>query len=351
MPARIQELAAAIGFEKQAALQTALAAGSLWNLGIDAAPTIIPRLNRESNAKFFGKGHPFATRLYPTSLDTGVELSNFLTSQHWAQVVGFAPGVFTESGPAAGAYQYVGTPAMADPVTNGIEMAATTIVGGIRQNTGGELLDMALVGMVCTGFTLTFERGPGLANSKLVSRWAGCGKYANNSGIAIPAQYAEERIGSGSAITLLINGVNYITLKNFVRLELQYDNGFSPDSGYYLGSGQQDGFDLRGRMRYGDPVISVRWSVEGETGLTELADLVSGTEYSMEVVLRGSLIAGSTYHTVGFLIDNAFSNNVEQEDVDGYFGLGITTEPKFDGSTGPIVLTAITDKTGIGAEE
>ncbi len=216
------------------------------------------------------------------------------------------------------------------------------MVAGVRAGTGGEILDIAAIGMICNGFSLRFQRGPGLQNTQLTSEWVGCGKFSNNSGIVIPALADEVRLGSGSATTLTINGVDYLANARFVDGEFQYQNNLSPDSGFFLGSGQQSGFDIRGRMRMGRRTMSLIWTVELEPDSSELADLIAGTGGSTTIKIdaggghSAQLFMPSTQHKALSLVE-----------ADGYVAARVETDILGDDSLGPLVITAVTDKTGI----
>jgi hypothetical protein len=355
MPGRSHELKIGIGFNKQtgtgtaaatvAQLQTALSAGNLWNLGLNAFNAPFPQFKQEDDADFYGKGHEWVTQVFPTSIEAPWEWPYFLTSQNFAQVIAFALGKVTESNPATGAYQYVVTPM--DPVTDGVNLPATTIVAGIREGTAGEILDMALVGVACDGFTLKLQRGPGLQNSSLVSRWVGCGKHVNNSGIAIPSRTVETRLGAGSATAITINGVNYITNARFVDMEFTFANNIIP--GYFPGSGSQSGFDIAGRVRYGKRTASLIWTVELESDSAELTALLAGTTGATTVTLQGDLITGSTYHKAQIFLPQTRHKGFSMTETDGFVTARIETDIEYASSYGPMVLTGITNKTGIGS--
>lgn len=356
MPARSQELKIGIGYHKQTGtgasgttptqLQTALTAGSLWNLGIGTFSAPFPQFVKESDADFFGKGHEWVTQVFPTSIDAPFERTFHLTSQNFAHVACFAFGSQTKSGPAAGAYQYICTPM--DPVTDDVNLPATTVVGGIREGTGGEIIDMALIGAVCNSFTFRLQRGPGLQNSQLSSQWLGCGKYANNSGIAIPARFTEERLGAGSTVALTINGVNYLTNARFVDLEYVFSNNVIADSGYFPGSGSQSSFDIRGRMRMGRRTMSLSFQVELEAGSTELASLLAQTEGSVTITIEGSVIASAVKHTAKIELPEVVFRSFQLAEADGFVTAQVVADVQYNGSTGPAILTAITNQDEIG---
>lgn len=356
MPARTQELAIGIGFKRQtntgelattaAELQTALTAAELWQLGIGSFAPPFPEFTQESDAQFFGKGHEFATQVFPTSIGIPWNWDFHLTSQNFAQLIAFAVGTPTETTPAAGAYQYVCVPK--DTTAAGVNLPATTIVAAIRAGGAGEILDIAAVGVVCGSFSLKMSAGPGLQNTQISSQWMGCGKYVNNSGIVIPAATVETRLGAGSATALTINGVDYLANSRFVDLEFNYSNDVQP--GYYPGSGTQSGFDIAGRMRLGKRVATLTWQVELEAGSTELADLLAGTEGTATLKVEGPIIAGSTKHTAQLVMHRTRNRAYRMAESNGFVTARVDTEIMYHSSNGLLTATAITNKALIGTE-
>lgn len=355
MPARSQELAIGVGFHKQTGtgatgttstqLQTALAATSLWNLGIQSFSVPFPEFIQESDSEFFGKGHEWATQVFPTSINIPWSWDFHLTSQNFAQVLAFALGDVTETEPETGAFQYVMIPQ--DPTADGVNLPATTIVAAIRAGGAGEILDIAAIGMVCNSFSLKMQRGPGLQNTQLTSEWLGCGKYTNNSGLAIPASTVETRLGAGSTTTLTINSVNYLTNARFVDLEFNYSN--NAIVGHYPGSGSQSGFDIAGRMRMGRRSISLIWQVELESDSAELADLLAGTEGTATLKVEGPTIAGAAKHTAQLVMHRTRNKAYRMAESDGFVIARVETEIMRHASNGTFTATAITTKSGIGA--
>jgi len=343
MPARTQELAIGVSFNKQAALQTALAAGSLWSLATNQFNPTFPQLQYETDAEDFGKGDEWVANIYPTSLATNWEWPYFLTSENFCQAIAFALGDVTETAPEAGSAQYVCVPQ--DPVTDGVTLESAMIVGGIRQAGAGELLDIALIGMVCDGFTFRLTSGTGRQNSQLTSRWIGCGKYTNNSGITIPAATTEHRLGAGSTATLSINSVDYISNARFVDLEFQYNN--NAIVGYYPGSGSQDGFDIAGRMRFGRRTTSLVFTVELESDSDELANLIAGTEGTATITITGDLIAGTTFHQAQIVLHQVRFSAFEMGESDGFVTARVTAEIMKHSSNGVMTLTGICEQAGI----
>lgn len=356
MPARDKELSIGIGFKRQtntgelvttaAEVQAALTAGSLWGLGIGSFSVPFPEFDQEDDAEFYGKGDEFVTQVFPKSLATNFAWDFHLTSQNWAQVICFALGNIAESTPGAGATQYLVT--VKDTTVTGVNLPATTIVAAVRPG-ASEILDIASVGMVCSGFTLKLSSGPGLQNSQLTSQWVGCGKFVNNSGIAIPAATTEQRLGAGLATALTINGVNYFTNSRFVELEFNYQN--NPTPGYYPGSGQQSGFDIAGRMRMGSRTATLVWQVELESTSTELADLIAGTEGTATITLEGPIITGAIKHTAEIVLHRVRHKVYQiQASPEGFITARVETSIMKHASNGVMTLKAITTQALIGSE-
>jgi len=356
MPARAQNLRVGMGFKRQpntgevattaAELQAALTASDLWSLGNSTFSVPFPEFVQENDAGFFGKGHEWSTQVFPTSISIPYAWEYHLTSQNWAQVSVFALGKTIESTPGVGATQYLSTPM--DPSVDGVNMKATTFVGDILAGGALEILDIAAVGMVCSGFNLKLERGPGLQNSQLSSQWVGCGKYVNNSGIVIPAATVEQRLGAGSATAITINGVNYITNARFVNMEFGFQN--NPVIGHYPGSGSQSGFDIAGRMRYGERSATFNWQVELEASSAELTDLLAGTEGTTTITVEGPTIVAAIKHTAEIVLHRVRHKAFKIGEIDGFVTAGVETEVMYHPSNGLMTLKAITTQALIGTE-
>lgn len=349
MPARGQEVAIAIGFAKQSALQTALTGTDLWTLKSTSFNPAFPEHVAETDAGDYNKGDEFATQLFPTNLNVNLEWPYYLTSQNAAQVITFAFGKNSKTGPASGAYQYACT--LMDPVTDGVDLPSTTVVAGIRAGTAGEMLDMALIGLVCDGFTIRLSSGPGRQNATITSRWVGCGKYTNNSGLTIPAATTETLLTSGGATAITINGIDYLTAATFVETEFTLANNVLADGGFYPGSGQVTSaggnYDIRGRMRYGRRTLSLVHVAELEATSTELATLLAGTEGTATITLRGALITGSTYHQLSLVFQRIRFKAYALSETNGFVTVRIESEIMKHSSNGVITATVITNKDAI----
>jgi hypothetical protein len=232
MPANIREKLIGFGFAKQAALATANTLAGIWRLGKLNSSFAGPKLNTENDAPELGKGHEFATQVFPTSWDVGGQIEKYLSSDFAAWAMAFSLGHVVKSGSTPN-WIYTCTPL--DPVTDGIELSNFSYLEQIRPG-AGVILDRMAVGCVIDGWALSIATGPGRANSKLVVDILGSGKHTEPSGITLPTATAEKLLPA-SSLTCTINGVNYVSNKNIVSLEASWRNNHRMDSGFFPGSG------------------------------------------------------------------------------------------------------------------
>jgi hypothetical protein len=327
-----------------AQLQTPLAAG-FWVPNITAFNVPIPTLNFEDDSEFYGKGFEWVSQLFPTSADSAWEWPSFLTSQNFAQAIVFALGKYTET-PASGAVTYVATPM--DAPVNGVNLPAMTVLAGIRQGTAGKILDVQVPGLCSNGFTLNVQRGPGLQNTNLTQRYIGCGKFVDSAGVTYPPKTQENRLGAGLSTAIRINGVDYLANARFVDLNYEYNNNITGDNGFYPGSGSQNGFDIRGRMRYGKRTQTLSWQVELEKDSIELQNLLNGVEGPAELEITGGAI-GSEFHKAQIEWPRTRHKGWSMTSVDGFVTAQVETAIMNSETSGSVTATAVTDLAGIGS--
>lgn len=354
MPARDIELIVATSYRKQPGtgaegttptqLQTPLAAG-FWIPNIGAFNVPFPELNFEDDSDFYGKGTEWITQLFTTSLDVNWEWPSFLTSQNFAHAIVFALGKYTESSPGAGAAEYVCTPM--DAPVDGVNLPAMTVLAGIRQGTAGKILDVQVPGLCSNGFTLQIQRGPGLQNTNLTQRWVGCGKFVNDPGVAYPTKRQEARLGAGLSTAIRINGIDYLANARFVDLSFEFNNNISAENGYFPGSGSQNGFDIKGRLRYGKRSMTLTWQVELEKDSTELANLLAGIEGPAELEITGAAL-GSAAHKAQIDWPRTRHKAWRMGSVDNFVTAQVETVLMNTETAGPMTATAVTDLAGIG---
>lgn len=291
--ASMQELSMAIGFKKQSALQTALVAADTWRLTHTNGDVAFPNMSNDSNKDDYGKGTPFATQVFKNRVDLAWPWNARLTSENAAMAAAFGLGKATKTAAGTG-FKYTCVPL--DPITDGIEMPATTFVQAIRQG-ASDVFDIANIGVCCESFNISLKGGTGRDTAMIASQWVGCGMYANPSTITIPAVTTEHELPIGAVTTLTIRTVNYLTTKQFVSCELGWKNNIDLERGFYPGSGSVNGFSVRGRMLRGKPEATFSMVVMFENGSTELTDFLAQTEGTVAIDAVGAVIgAGPSTH-------------------------------------------------------
>src|SRR5512133_1755927 len=106
---RLQEVLVAFGRAKQADIATANIQAGFWRFGKINAALANPKLNTETDAEEYGKGHEFATQTFKTSWDVSGTLEKYLGSDiaAWAMAFGLGKAVKSGAGPN---YTYTCTP-------------------------------------------------------------------------------------------------------------------------------------------------------------------------------------------------------------------------------------------------
>jgi hypothetical protein len=343
MPANIRETKIGFGYKKQAALQTANVLADIWSLSKVNAALSTVTLNTEDDAPELGKGHEFATRVYPTSWDVQGTIEKYLTSEIAAWAFVFGLGNRVKSGTTA--ITYTCTPP--DPVTAGIELPAFSFIETIRQG-GSAVLDRMAIGCVVEDFTIALASGPGRASSKITINFSGSGKLTEPSGITIPAPTAEHLLPAASA-QVTINGVNYVTNRNLVSLELGFKNNLRLDSGFFPGSGTQDNAAIRGRLEFGDRQASLKFVARFENGSTELTKLRNQTTGTATVSLQGELISGSDYHSLAVTFQKVAFKTAVIGDTEGIVTVEVECAPLYDTTNGLLSAVAVCQQDNIGS--
>lgn len=293
MSVNTRETLIGISFKKQSAIGTAVTATSdYWRISKTNAALANVVINTEDDSQDIGKGDEFANNVFLTSKDASVPIESYLTSQKLAHMFAFGFGKTTKTTPAAGAYLYTCVPS--DPVTDGIELPLASIVEQIRPG-GSAVIDRRIEDCMLDSFGFRMNSGVGRQNATLNMNWVGSGRTTEPSAVTLPAPLVESGLNAGG-FGITINGVNYISNRRFIDCEFTAANNVDAESGFYPGSGTDDGAQVRGRMERGDRVYSLRGQARFVSGSTELSDFLSQTEGTAVLTWQGPLITGSTYH-------------------------------------------------------
>lgn len=329
MPANINEMLIGFGKCKQTDLATANTLTGIWRLGKLNRTFSGPKLNTEDDAAELGKGHEWATAVYKTSWDVGGQIEKYMSAEFaaWCMVFGLGKCVHTGVHPAN---VYTCTPL--DPVADGLSLPSFSYIEQVRPG-ASDVLDRMAVGCVVDGWNLSLASGPGRASSKISADFVGTGKFTEPSGITLPAATSEILLPA-SSVAATINGVDYVTQKNFVSLEASWKNNIRMDDGFYPGSGTQSGGAIRGRMEIGDRECGLSFTARFEDGSTELTKLVAQTTGTavISITYDSAQSLQLTYQKVAFSV-------VELGESNGIVTVQVTCKPLYHSTNG--LLTAV----------
>ncbi len=335
MSANIRESKIAIGYVEQAALATANILADFRTVAKINAQLVEYSPNVEDDALDLGKGHEFAVNTFKLGTDVRFTHESYLTSEMMAFALAYGLGTSVASNPEGGAYRHTAVPL--DSVSaDSIELPTFSVIEAIRQG-GSAVIDRMFVGVVVEGWTLNLNSGPGRQNAQLNIECVGTGKITEPSAITIPSPMTQHSLNAGSA-SIVINGVNYVSTRNFVSAEIAWRNAHRLDSGFYPGSGTDgDGFQLRGRMEHGDREATLNFVARFENGSSELTKLRAQTGGTAVITLQGDLITGATYHDASLTFHQVRFKLAEIGDADGIVTVRVECAPMYHSSNG--VLT------------
>ncbi len=268
--ALLQQLRSAVGFKKQTDLTTMLSVGDMWSLRQTNTDLIQAQPINEDDEKDLGKD-VYATTTFPSHIKADGPWNGRLTIEAATMLACFGIGKVTTKVPAGTGFKY--TLHQPDLAADGLDMPSTTWVIQV-----GDVSDKALIGVCLEDWGLQIKTGSGRDNALFTSQWLGTGAFERPSGITIPTIYDETSLNAGNVTTLSMCGFDYLTNKRFVDVNFGWKNNIRDQSGYFPGSGNQDEYQLRGRMRRGAPSITLKSTVECDSGSSEEDALLDQTE-------------------------------------------------------------------------
>jgi hypothetical protein len=335
MSVRTQEILIGFGKGKQTDIATANLAASIWQLKKLNAALANPKLNTETDAEEFGKGHEYPTQVFKTSWDVGGSIEKYLSAEIAAWVMAFGLGKVVKSGSTPN-FTYTCTP-LNPSVGDAVELPYFSFIEQIRPG-AGVVLDRMAVGNVIESWTISLGSGPGRANSKITAEFVGSGKLTEPSGITLPAATLEKLLPSAS-MALTINGTDYVTNKNIVSVEVTGKNNIRLDDGFYPGSGFQTPADstsgaIRGRLEFGNREFGLKFVARFKNGSDELTKLKAQNTGTAVLTLtydtNNSLTL--TFHQVSFSVADVV-------DTEGRVTVSVECAPQYHSTNG--VLTAV----------
>ena len=282
--ANISELMQGWSFGKQADIITPCAVAKIWrHTNLNTKPWAKVPVNEDDRAEI-GKGHEFPTQLFKSHYNMPTfEISKYASSEFLAWAMAFALGnvVLTGTGP----YTYMIVPALGATNPTGLELPYFSFVQQIRPG-GSAILDEILVGCAVKGWKLSIKNSPGRASAMCSVECVSTGQYTTPSGITLPTVATPHEFSAGMISALTINGINYLTGgsgKQFVSMDASWENNFRP--GFFPGSGTQDGYQIQGRLEFGDRTFAVQFVVRVQAGSTEYTNLINQTTGTATITL------------------------------------------------------------------
>jgi hypothetical protein len=343
-PSNVRETKIATGIVPQDDLGTQNSTADMWSVTkTNPALGIVAPVN-ETDAMDIGKGDEFPTKTFPTSVDTSAPIEKYCSSQFMAWLFCFTTGQATKTSAGSG-YKYDAVPS--DPVVNCINLPVFTYAEQIR-TPPDSVIDRAMIGMVISDWTLTMESGPGRANCRVAVNIVGTGKTAAPSGITPwPAVVAENFLNAASA-TINIVGIDYVLAASFISLDFRWNNNVRLASGFFPGSGTQNGYAIRGRMEYATRDTTLHFIARACKGSQEYAALVASpqTEGPCTISVTGGTVGGVAH---GFTISypRAVFSAVQNGEADGIVTVDCNVTGLKPATGDYITLSATTDKDGI----
>jgi hypothetical protein len=329
----------------QADLVTENTAAQLWSLLKTNTALLEAAYSTETDALDIGKGDEFPLTVYKTSASSSVALEKYCTSEFMAWLFCFGLGNPTMT-PAGTGYTYAATPQ--DPTTQCINQPPFTYAEMIRAEPDS-VEDKAAIGMVVNDFTITMESGPGRNNCRVAANFLGTGQIAYPSGVTMPLPTSEHLLNANGTAMLTINGIDYLLGGNFNSLEFRWNNATRTDSGYYPGSGIQNGFGIRGRMEFGTRECSLTFVARAQKGSVEFNNLINQVEAPTTVYVKGASIDATNFHDMKLFFPRTMISAKTNGDADGIVTVNCTLAilKPTDGTTPYCTLSATTTMAGI----
>jgi hypothetical protein len=328
--ANLNELLIGLGYRVQASISVPPATAAYWRVpNLNKKPWSQKVVNDDDRAEI-GKGHEFPTQQWKSHYDNGIyTIERPASSEILAHALGFGLGNVVYTGSAA---PYVYTVAPINPATNptGLELPYFQFVQQMRPGASA-VLDQLFTGCAVKGWKLSVKQGPGRLSAVVTEDIVCSGLYTSPSVVTMPGPMTWHEMQSPS-LSLTINGINYVTGKNFVSLDMGWDNNFRP--GFFPGVTLQDGYATQGRFEIGDRVATFNYVARFNYGSTEIEALLALT--------TGTAVAGLSYganDTFTATWEQMAFKVVELGDVDGIVTVSVTGEPQYNTTNG--LLSAV----------
>ena len=344
-PANVQETFIAFGYAPQVDVPTINTLAQMWSLTkVNPALSTVNPVN-ETNALDIGKGNEFASQVFPSYQDASIALEKYVSSEFLAWVFCFATGKATKTAAGTGGFTYAAVPN--DPTVDCINLPCFTWDEQIRPQPNS-VVDRALIGCVVGDFTITMSSGPGRANCRVACTLPGSGRIQSPGLTPLPAVTLEHFLNAAGA-TININGIDYVLAQSFISLEFRWNNNVRLDTGFYPGSGTENGYAVRGRMEYGVREMTLNFVARAQKGSVEYNNLINQVEGPATFGVQGASIDATHFHSFQVNMPRTrFQSVVNGDDANIVtVQCGVTPLLPTDGVTPIITMSATTTHDGI----
>lgn len=284
---------------------------------------VMPQWRTEDDADDLGKGHEFATQQFKSHVEGGlITLEKYCTLEFLNYILPLLLG-----------HTAVTTYSPLDRTTEGEELPYITYVEQMRPGAAA-VRDIAMVGCAVKSLRVNIVNGPGRANCKLTVELLPSGRVVEPSAVAIPDPVVETPLNAYS-LAASINGVDYAAGKSIVSIEMGWDNDLQP--GFFPGSGQQNGYQVQGRMELGKrtPLFNfVARYAAGSTEPTKVRDLTA--DVATVALTNGTKGVTFTWQRLGFA-------TTELAETDDKVTVSVAGKPMYTSVNG--ILSVVVDNT------
>jgi hypothetical protein len=273
----------AVSFKAQTALQTANVSADYQTIVKTNAGLAKVDYMLDSDAADIGKGSEFAQNAFPVSKSTSMTLERRLTSEWAAHLFqfGFGTANTVAVGEVTNAELYT---CIQTDVNDGLDVPTFSVIEQL-----GTVLDRSIVGCAVNDFKISFQTGPGRNNTMTTVNLVGCGKTVEPSGITLPSVPLVEHALNGANATVVLNGTTYSGgNKSLMTMEASFNNNLRTDTGYFIGSGSDGVFAIKGRMERGNRQYGLGFTARLETGSPELTALKAQTTGTAVITIVGA---------------------------------------------------------------
>jgi hypothetical protein len=334
MAARVQQLILGLGRGKQSAIGTAGA--TFLRLKKLNADLTTPKPIFENDAAEIGKANEFIAETYPSHYEVANRLEKYASAEFVTWAAAFGLGNVVQVGSAA-PYTYTITPL--DPGTT-LELPYFSLVEQVSEG-GGNCVDNLHIGCAVEDFLYQANYGPGPKSSKMTVNWVGSGLLTTPSAVTVPALTLENNMLAAS-MALTVNGVDYVATKRILSASIGWKNNLLLNAGFFPGSGEQNGLQIRGRMEIGARVPSFQFTSRLLYGSTEYNTLVAQTTGTATLSVQHD--AGNS---VSFAFQQMAFQAVENGEGDGIVTVVVTGAPQYNATNGILTVTTNCGISGI----